>query len=110
MPADLTPVDTSIALKANLLHAMGVSTFLFLSIIAIAEKKNHNKFIPIALLMISLLVLVVTTASYVDEFYNKVATYDGEVSLAEKADSAMHILVISALFIVELSYVMLLYR
>ena len=110
MALDLTPVDTAIALKANILHSLAVSTFLFLSIITISEKKGHNRFIPASLLVISILVLVVTCASFIDEFYSRVATYDGNTSFYEHVDGIMHILIVCLLIIVELVYVVKIYR
>ena len=110
MSTDLAPIDTAIALKANVLHSFGVSTFLFLSIVTIAEKKNHNRFIPISLLGVSVLILIVTCSSFADEFYNRVANYDGDVSLYEHFDAIMHILIVILLILIQLVYVFRIYK
>lgn len=102
--------ELSISLKANVLHAMGVSTFLLISIISILDSpkgKNHLKVVK-GLLLLSILILVVTLYSFCDDYYNKVAlTLDDikGITIKEHLDALLHISMIVTLVFLEIAFV-----
>lgn len=107
MSNDLETVDLATSLKANVLHAMGVSTFLLISIITIMDSANGNDHTKVVkgLLFLSILILIVTLYSFCDEFYNNVADADKKTSSKEHLDAALHIIMVSTLVFLEIAFV-----
>ena len=100
-------VDLSVSLKANILSSLGVSAFLLMSIITILDSKNsvnHLNMIK-GLLFLSILILAVTLFSFCDDYYNKVALADDNITVKQHIDALLHISMVLLLIILEISFV-----